>query len=83
MSDEDGPDPNSDDEIDFLTLDPDFTFEIGMYYTNWATVKVVLDSYEMDYTLDNVAGLISVSILRRALQADRVASDIPNPSLVT
>ena len=83
MSDEEGPDPNTDDEIDFLTLDPNYTFSFGTYYTNWAAVKVVLDSYEMEYTLDNVATLISVCILRRALHADREEGDIPNPTLVT
>ena len=71
----------TDGEVDFLTLSPDYVFEVGTFYTDWGAIKPVLDSHNLDYTLDNVAAIISIAILRRALPSRREVVDTPSPSL--
>ena len=48
--------------IDFHSLSPLYTFEIGNYLTRWVDLKPVLDEYNLSYSLENIARVILMSI---------------------
>ena len=70
-------------EPDFLTLSPDFIFDVGSYYTDWGTIKPVLDHYELDYNIDNVGYVMAAAIYRRVLSSVQGEDCTPNSNLLT
>ena len=53
-------------EPDFSSLSPEYTFNVCGIIARWGDLKVVFDEKGMEYTLDNVAIVMMLAILNRA-----------------
>ena len=51
-----------DNEINFDTLSPLFTFKVGGYLARWGDLKSVLDEYDFSYSFENIARVMIMSI---------------------
>jgi hypothetical protein len=51
--------------IDFDSLSPEFTFNIGSIHARWRDLKYVLDEKEIEYTMLNVVSIMFLAFIER------------------
>jgi hypothetical protein len=51
--------------IDFDSLSPEFTFNIGSVHARWRDLKQVLDEKEIEYTMLNVVSIMFLAFIGR------------------